>query len=62
MNAMRRPTKAYLKKTSLFFGFRIAAHKNLLIQLFPDNERKERCEPQSIFDTTPYANEMEQNI
>ena len=61
-SAVVRPTKAYLKKTSLFFGYRIASHKNLLIQLFPDNERKEHCEPQSIFDTTPYGNETEQNI
>ena len=60
-SAVVRPTKAYLKKTSLFFGYRIAAHKNLLTQLFPDDEVQDHSDVHSIFDTTPYANETQQN-
>jgi len=60
-SAVVRPTKGYLKKTSLFFGYRIAAHKNLLTQLFPDDEVQDHSDVHSIFDTTPYANETQQN-
>ena len=61
-SAIVRPTTAYLKRTSLFFGYRIAAHKNLLTQLFPDDEVQDHSDVHSIFDTTPYANQTQQNI
>ncbi len=36
-NAIIRPTKEYLQKTSLFLRYRIAAYKNLLSQVFPSD-------------------------
>ena len=34
-DAVVRTTKDYLQKTSMFLGYRIAAYKNMLQQLFP---------------------------
>ena len=40
--AIVRPTKPYLQKTLHSFSYRIAAYKNLLAQLFPDNRTPEK--------------------
>ena len=60
--AIVRPSKAYLLKTSLFLRYRIAAHKNLLQQLFPTASNTQSQKDNCSFSTTPEVKEREDNI
>ena len=57
--AIIRPTKAYLQKTSLFLRYRVKAHRNLVEQLFPKEEKGQQV---CIFTTTPDVKKREDNI
>ena len=56
------PSKAYLQKTSLFLRYRIAAHKNLLQQLFPTASSRQPQRDNCSFTTIPEVKEREDNI
>ena len=60
--AVVRPTKAYLKKTALFFGYRISAHKNFISQLFPESTSTTHNMQKTVFDHSSAADKREQNI
>ena len=59
--AIVHPTKPYIQKTLHFFSYRIAAYKNLLAQLFPDNKTPER-HTEVLFDITTEVHQREENI
>ena len=48
--AVVRPTKAYLQKTSLFLRYRIAAHKNLLKQVYLSSDSRSKTD-ETLFST-----------
>ena len=60
--AIVRPTKAYLQKTSLFLRYRIAAHKNLLRQLFSSAPKRHPKNDRCLFTYIPELKEREDNI
>ena len=62
MEAVVRPTQAYLQKTSLFLRHRIDLHKALMKQLFQGStETTENTKP-SVFDLTSEVKKREENI
>lgn len=58
--AVVRPTETYLKRTMHFFSYRIEAHKQLKLQLFPDNV--EKIHHDSIFEKGAGIQRWEENI
>ena len=56
--AIVHPTKPYIQKT---LSYRIAAYKNLLAQLFPNNKTPER-HTEVLFDITAEVHQREENI
>ena len=48
--AVARPTEAYLQKTSLFLRYRIAAHKNLLKQVYLSSDSRSKTD-ETLFST-----------